>query len=267
MSLQSAQPLTIAIMRFGIAAAIMLVWAHILRAKKLPRGKQFSALAIYGLLNITIYLGMYVIAMQYLSAGIGALMVTSNPVLISFFSAVFFGKKIGWKVILALALCLFGVACASWPLLGGALLSIEGLIIGLFSMISYSFAAIYFARHDWGELDLITINGWQTLIGGLILLPFSLFFYEPARNDFDLSFWSGVLWLAIPVSIAAVNIWMWLLKVNEVRASFWLFLCPVFGYILAALIWNEPVYLLTVAGLILVILGLLISKRAAKIIE
>jgi len=46
-------------------------------------------LAVYGLLNISIYLGMYVIAMQTITAGIGSLAVASNPVFISFLSVFF----------------------------------------------------------------------------------------------------------------------------------------------------------------------------------
>ena len=47
---------------------------------------------IYGFLNITIYLGLYVIAMQNITAGIGALAIASNPVFISSLS-VFFKKE------------------------------------------------------------------------------------------------------------------------------------------------------------------------------
>lgn len=72
----------------------------------------------------------------------------------------------------------------------------------------------------------------------------------------------SVLWLAIPVSIAAVQLWLYLLKDNPVKASFWLFLCPVFGFIMAAVIMHEPLSLYTLAGVILVLFGLYIVQRS-----
>ena len=42
-------------------------------------------LAIYGLLNISIYLGLYVIAMQRMAAGLDLYRSGTNPVLSAFF--------------------------------------------------------------------------------------------------------------------------------------------------------------------------------------
>ena len=83
--LTAAQPLVIAVVRFAIAAAIMLFVAYVLKRQRLPTEKQWKQIALYGLLNITIYLGCYVVAMQHVTAGIGSLAVATNPVLISFF--------------------------------------------------------------------------------------------------------------------------------------------------------------------------------------
>ena len=82
--LESAQPLVIAVIRFGIAAIIMLLIAHGIQKNRLPRPQEWKQIAVYGLLNITIYLGLYVVAMQTITAGIGALAVATNPVFISF---------------------------------------------------------------------------------------------------------------------------------------------------------------------------------------
>src|SRR5882757_5238387 len=54
--LQFAQPFVIAVSRFFIAGTIMLILAHVIFKKRLPAGKEWKQLAIYGLLNISIYL-------------------------------------------------------------------------------------------------------------------------------------------------------------------------------------------------------------------
>ena len=258
--LEVAQPLVIAVVRFGAAAVIMLLIAHVIRRQRFPKGKEWKQLAIYGLLNITIYLGSYVIAMQTITAGIGALAIAANPVFISFFSVFFLKRKLTLAVIISIAICTAGVVCAAWPLFSGASGTIEGLLILLFSMLSYSFGAIYFSAREWNGLSLFTINGWQTLLGGLFLLPVGLFFYKAQANHFDKTFWSAVGWLAIPVSIVAVQLWLWLLQTNAVRAGLWLFLCPLFGFVFAAWWMKDAISVYTIAGVLLVIGGLLLSK-------
>jgi drug/metabolite transporter (DMT)-like permease len=259
--LNSAQPLVIAVVRFGLAALIMLIVAHIVKRERLPAGAEWKQVAVYGLLNITIYLGLYVVAMQTVTAGIGALAVATNPVFISFLSVFFLKKKLKPSVFLSLIICSAGVVCAAWPLFAEASVSAGGLLIILFSMVSYSVAAIYFSTRQWNGLDLFTINGWQTLFGGLFLLPFTLVFYRRPANHFDETFWWAVGWLAIPVSIVAVWLWLWLLQVNAVRAGLWLFLCPVFGFAIAAWWMNDPLSIYTLAGLVMVTGGLLLSRR------
>jgi probable blue pigment (indigoidine) exporter len=262
--LTTSQPLIIAVVRFGVAAAIMLVYTHVIKGNRLPKGKEWKQLTIYGLLNITIYLGCYVIAMQSVTAGVGALAIATNPVIISFFSVFFLKKKLTWPIVAALLLGAAGVWCAAWPLLGQASVTAKGLAILLFSMLSYSVGAIYFSAKEWNRLPLFTINGWQTLIGGLLLLPFALFNYNPQHNHFNTTFWASVLWLAIPVSIAAVQLWLWLLQRNAIRAGLWLFLCPLFGFAIAAWLMHDPISMYTLAGVALVIGGLVIAQKNTK---
>jgi probable blue pigment (indigoidine) exporter len=260
LGLTVAQPLVIAVVRFAMAAAIMLVIAHLLKRQRLPAGHEWKQIAIYGLLNITIYLGLYVVAMQTVTAGIGALAVATNPVFISFISVLFLGKKISWPVILSIVVCSAGVVCAAWPLFEAATVTTSGLLILFFSMLSYSLAAIYFSSRTWNGLSLFTINGWQTLLGGLFLLPVTLVFYRSSANQFNPTFWLSVGWLAIPVSIFAVQLWLWLLQVNAVRAGLWLFLCPLFGFVFAAWWMKDTISAYTITGVSLVIGGLLLSK-------
>lgn len=239
----------------------MLLFAHVIGKKKLPDAKQWKQITIYGLLNITIYLGCYVYAMQEVTAGVGALSIATNPVFISFLSVIFLRKKLNLPVIAALLLGTAGVFYASLPLLLDASVTIPGLLLLLFSMLSYSVGAIYFSSKNWGNLDILTINGWQTFIGGILLLPITMFVYEPTANQYDHIFWINTLWLAVPVSIFAVQIWLWLLKINTVKAGLWLFLCPVFGFALAAPILGDPISYYTVVGVLLVMIGLFLSQR------
>lgn len=242
----------------------MLFFTHLLFKQKLPKKIEWKQITIYGFLNITLYLGCYVIAMQHVTAGVGTLAVAVNPLFISFFSIFFLKKKLKFEVFVALLLGTSGVVIASWPLLENASVTISGLILLLFSMLSYSAGAIYFSSKKWGSLNIVTINGWQTMIGGILLLPFTIFEYDRNKNHFDFKFWSGTLWLAVFVSIFAILLWLWLLKKNTVKAGLWLFLCPVFGFTIAAIILKDVISFFTVIGVVFVIIGLFLSERVPK---
>ena len=262
--LNSAQPFVISIFRFLIAGGIMLLITHLLMRNRMPVKKEWIQISIYGLLNISFYLGLYVIAMQQVSAGLGSLAVAINPVFIALMSAIWLSHKIKFENIISLILCFAGVVLAAYPLLQNSFATLPGIMILLASMIAYSLGTIYYSRVNWNGLHILTINGWQTIIGGVFLLPVLWATYQPDKNIFDFKFWSSVCWLAIPVSIGAVQFWLYLLKSNPIKASYWLFLCPIFGFIIAHFMMKEPISLYTLFGVILVIGGLYISLNLKK---
>lgn len=260
--LSSAQPFVIAIARFAVASAVMLTVAHLVMGKRLPAGRrQWRQLAVYGFLNVGLYLGLYVLAMQEVSAGLGTLFVATNPVFIAVMSTLWYKQPVGGRTVGSFILCIAGMLLASYPLVGESYATPWGLTVLFISMLSYSAASIYFARRNWGQLHILTINGWQTLIGGLFVVPFAWFFYDGGANTFDARFWGAVVWLAIAVSVAAVLLWLFLLRDNPVKAAAWLFLCPIVGFAIAAVLMREPLSWYTGAGVLLVLLGLYMVQR------
>lgn len=259
--LESAQPFVIALSRFAMAATLMLVLAHLVFRYRLPQKGEWKLLLVYGLLNVGIYLGLYVIALQNVSAGLGALLVATNPVLISLISTIWFRQPFGGRMAVSIACCLVGLLIVSIPLVQGSYTTPAGLLILLLSMASYSAGAIFFARTSWNGLNMLVINGWQTLFGGVSLLPIALLVFDSSLNVYDSSFWTATAWLALPVSIVAVLLWQYLLRENPVKASFWLFLCPIAGFAIAAIVLDEPVTWHTFVGVVLVLTGLYIVQR------
>ncbi len=266
-ALLSAQPFVIAVTRFFIAGICLLLFAHVVKNYRLPRDNEWRFIMIYGLLNISIYLGLYVVGMQKISAGLGTLAVGMNPVMISLMAAFILKQPIGSKTIISLLLCLAGVMVAAYPLLKTSYASFDGILIILGSMLAYSAGAIYFSKTNWNGLNLITINGWQTLLGGVFLLPVLLLTYKHSKNSFDYHFWSGTIWLILPVSIGAVQCWLYLLRVNAAKASYWLFLCPIFGFLISSFLLKEPLSWYTAAGVLLVLIGLYTRNEKSKIVE
>lgn len=262
----SVPPLVLANIRFFIAGLLLLSYSLInnKRAKfRLPTNAEWKHLAIFGLFNTTLYLGLYVYAMKYTAAGIGSLAVSTNPLIIVLLSSWWIGRKASLKEWLSIALGIVGIAIASYPLLQDSHTTIHGLLILGLSMITVSFASVYYAKTKW-ELSNISINGWQVTLGGIFLLPITFLAGGFETIVLDNRFYLSVLWLSIPVSVIGLICWFYLLRIDAVRASLWLFLCPIFGFFYAWWLMDEAITIYTIIGTLLVILGLYLSIKPKK---
>jgi drug/metabolite transporter (DMT)-like permease len=259
---QSVHPFILANARFFIAGIGMLLFVYGIQRPQnaWPRGKQWGQLTLFALLNTTIYLGAFVLALKQVSAGIGSLSTATNPLFITLLSALWLRRMPRWTELGGLLLGLFGVGIATYPLLQNSYATLEGLLILLVGMVSVSAATVYYARVDW-QLPTLVINGWQVLIGGLLLLPFTLVFADFSTAHYDTRFWLSVFWLIIPVSVAALQLWFFLVRLDPVRAALWLFLCPIFGFVYAYFLLDEPITLYTLVGTGLVICGLWLGRK------
>lgn len=255
----SVQPLVLYQVRFVLAAICLLVLSYLFLKGKMPRGKEWFQLVIFGFLNVTVALGLFALAIHEVAAGIGALQVGVNPLVISVLSAIAAGRKVKSNEVLALFLGLIGVILAVYPLLGNAYATPKGLILLGLSTLAYSSAAIYYSSVKW-SLTKLTVNGWQAFFGALFLLPVTFLFYDQNHNVYDLDFGLSALWLGLPISGLAVYLWLWLLSNDPVKASFFLFLCPIFGFAYAYFILDEPFTLYTFGGLVVVMAALYIGQ-------
>jgi len=261
--IQAADPLILANMRFLLAGGLMLCFVYVLRKSRgyaWPKGAEWRHLLIFALLNTTIYLGCFVLAMREVSAGIGSLSTATSPLFIMLISAIWLKRALRWYEITGVILGLAGVALATYPLLQDSHATLRGLAILLSGMISVSVATVYYSHVKW-QLPNLVINGWQVLLGGLLLLPFTLAGAHFSTTHFTLPFWGAVLWLVVPVSIAALLLWFYLVRQDAVKASLWLFLCPIFGFVYSSLLLDEPITLYTFVGTGLVIGGLYLAQR------
>jgi probable blue pigment (indigoidine) exporter len=253
--LMSAGPLTLFNTRFLFAGILLLTFSLLQEGRKLPNKKEWYQLIIFGALNTTLYLGIFIIALKEVAAGITTLMLALNPLMISIITSLWLKRKIAPREWGSIALGIAGVGVATFPLVQNGYASFLGIALLIMSMLSYSIGSVYYTSVPW-TLSRMTINGWQVLIGGLLLLPFTLTF-EGWHSQYDLRFWMSLTWLVIPVSILAIQLWLHLLKEDAVKASLWLFLCPIFGLAYASFILNEPFTNYTVIGAAMVIGSLL----------
>lgn len=259
---QSVHPLILANVRFFIAGSGMLLFAYGIQRtpNAWPTPIEWKRLAIFALLNTTIYLGAFVLALKEVSAGIGSLSTATNPLFIAMLSALWLRRRPRWNELSGLLLGLVGVGIATYPLLQNSYATLNGLLILLGGMVSVSAATVYYARFNW-RLPNLVINGWQVMLGGLLLLPFTLLTADFHNDHYDARFWTSVFWLILPVSVGALQLWFYLVRQDTIRASLWLFLCPIFGFTYSFFLMGEPITVYTMMGTLLVIGGLWLGRK------
>lgn len=257
--LQSVEGLQLFTLRFLLAGALLLAWSHIARRDRLPSGKEWTQLVVFGAFNTTLYLGIFIVALKEVTAGVTSIALALNPLMIGTLTAIWLRTRVSALQWISIAVGIVGVGVVSYPLVNNGYASPSGITLMGLCMIAYSFSSVYYAAIPW-TLSRTVINGWQVLIGGVLLMPFALLFSKE-QNHYDIRFWGSVLWLVVPVSIGAVQLWLYLLKIDAVRASLWLFLCPIFGLTFAAILLDEPITGFTLAGTGLVLTALFLGQR------
>lgn len=258
--IRSADPLILANVRFLIAGSLMLGFAYLIQKNPLPKGKEWRQLFIFAFLNTTLYLSAFVISMREVAAGIGSLSTATGPLFVIIISTVWLQRSLKWYEVMGVVLGLSGAAMATWPLLQNSYASVRGLSILMAGIVAVSAASVYYSKVQW-QLPNLLINGWQVMLGGFMLLPFTVYFADWQHAQWDLTFWASVGWLVIPVSVISLQLWFYLLRRDAVKASLWLFLCPIFGFTYSNLLLNEPLSWHTFAGTALVIAGLYVAQR------
>ena len=232
--------------------------AHGIMRYALPQGKVWGQITLFGAFNTALYLGIFILALKFVAAGITTMAIALNPLMIGILSAVLMKRKVLLREWVSILIGMVGVGIATWPLLQSGHSTVGGVLLIILCMLMYSIGSVYYASIKW-QLQRLTINGWQVFIGGLMLLPFAWLLHRDT-NNFDLRFWLSLAWLIIPVSIVAVQLWLRLLKDDAVRASLWLFLCPVFGFAYATFLLHEPFTIHTAVGAVLVMVALYIGQ-------
>jgi drug/metabolite transporter (DMT)-like permease len=259
-AMRSADPFLLTCIRFILVAILLQLYTYAIKNNRFPSRKEFSKLLVLGVCNITIYMTGFLIAIKTVSAGLISLVTAINPLILILLAALFRHKKptiYQWRGIF---ICLAGLFLASIPNLQNSHATFKGLLALIAGIIALSAGSIYYSKSNM-SLSKMTVNTWQITIGGLLFVP--IIWLNSANNFLkpDLNFFLSFAWLVIPVSIIAYGLWLHLLHKDPVKAGGWLFLTPVLGYIMAVIILHEPLTVYGVVGALLVISGLMYSRK------
>jgi drug/metabolite transporter (DMT)-like permease len=257
-------PLILLAARFSLAG-ILILGATLIRGDDWSLSWRDAAIfAVLGVANNALYLGLGYTGLQSVSAGLGGLIVSANPVFTAGLAALLLGEGMTWRKASGLLLGIIGVTLIVWHRLSVGTDSLHGIVFTLASLASLVAGTILFKLLA-PKGSLWIGNGVQNLAAGIVLTPVALTFADFRAIDFTPGLIGAFAFLVLGGSILAYWLWFHFLKVcGATAASAYHFLMPPLGMLFAYLVLGEHVEARDLLGIIPVALGIYLVTRPAK---
>lgn len=257
--LQHTDLYTLLSLRLLIAAIVLFPfvfkWLH---APKWQIVAKKSALV--GVFNNALYLALSFSAIACISPALVLIIVSCAPFLTTVFATVLRLEPLSLRKLLGIVIGFTGVLLivATKPI---GEISWFGFLLAILATISFSIGTVLHRRNT-ARFNLFVVNFWQSLVGGVLLLPFAWINFRPTQilNPILIA---SVLYLAIAVTIGAMGLWLLLVRRNgaSTAASYHL-INPFFGLILSALVFGDSIRLIDLMGVSVIAMGLWLTLHA-----
>ncbi len=256
-------PLILLAARFLAAGTLILATTALRGDAWSLSWREVAMFAVLGVANNALYLGLGYTGLQSVSAGLGGLIVSANPVFTAALAALFLGEALTWRKIFGLLLGITGVAFIVWHRLSVGSDSLHGILFTLASLASIVAGTILFKLFA-PKGSLWIGNGVQNLAAGIVLLPFAATFADVNAIVPGPRLFGAFAFLVLGGSILAYLLWFHLLKVcGATAASAYHFLMPPLGMLFAFLVLGEHVEMRDLFGIVPVAFGIYLVTRPA----
>src|SRR5215469_7341493 len=170
-------PLLLLAARFSLAGVLILAFTLLRRDAWAMSWRDAAVFAIIGIANNALYLGLGYTGLKTVSAGLGGLIVSANPVFTAALAAAFLGEVLTWRKVTGLLLGIAGVGFIVWHRMSVGTDSLHGILFTLASLASIVAGTLLFKLlAPKGSLWLG--NGIQNLAASIVLLPVAAMFAD-----------------------------------------------------------------------------------------
>src|SRR5215510_5844542 len=107
-------PLILLAARFSLAGILILAISAFRRDTAPLSWRDVGVFTILGIANNALYLGLGYTGLKSVSAGLGGLIVSANPVFTAALAALFLGEALTWRKVVGLLRGIAGVAFIVW---------------------------------------------------------------------------------------------------------------------------------------------------------
>jgi drug/metabolite transporter (DMT)-like permease len=245
-------PLYGAASRFALASLVFFAILAVMRIA-LPRGAALAGAAIYGTLGFGAAYALMYVALLELSVGVASVLMASVPVFTLALAALQRVESVTLRGLAGAALAVAGIAVLSAPSLGGDV-PFRYFLPAVIAPIVIAESTIVAKRFP--KTHPVATNAVGMLVGAALLAGTSVVAGEAWTLPEDGETWLAAAWLVAAGSVGLF--WFFLFVVQRWTASastYAIPLMPVVAVALAAVLTDESVGWLEVAGGVLVIAG------------
>jgi len=264
-ALVDCPPLLLLMARFLLAGLIMLGLGALKPGEISLTKRDLLAFAVIGIANNAMYLGFGYVGLRTVSAGLGTLVVSANPVLTAVLAAMFLSERLTLQKVIGLVLGVGGVGfiVAHRLSTGNGQDSATGLIFTGCALLSIVAGTILYKKLA-PKGGILIGQAVQNLAGGLVLIPFAFSFESISEIVPTGRLLLSLAYLTLLGSLVGYLLWQHLLRVmGATAASSYHFLMPPLGVLFGWLLIGEHVTLADVLGIVPVALGIYLVTRPA----
>jgi drug/metabolite transporter (DMT)-like permease len=262
-AVRDAEPFTFLAVRFALAALI-LAGAVLLFRSSWPRGRGALHAAIAGALLHGGYLGpvFWTIA-QGMSAGVTALIVSTQPILTALIVPRLLGEKVAARHWLGLAAGFTGVLLVLWPRIVTSSIDarLDTIAAAVLGLLGVTFGSIYQKRFAAG-LDLRSACACQ-FAGATAVVAIAALVAGDGRFEPTPALIGALAWSVVILSIGAITLLMIMIREGALaKVTAYFYLVPPVTALMAWAAFGETLTILQLAGMALTSSGVMIASRS-----
>lgn len=257
-----SSPLWFLVVRFVTAGAIMALIALAFRQRFPSTRRGWAVAAVLGILANSLYLGLTYSALHHLSSGMGAIVASTNPLVLALVAPKLLGERLTRSKGLGLALGFGGVIAIVFARAGTGSAAPRDVLLAFIGVCASVGSTLVYKRFGTQE-SMVAINAIQLVVAGLVLVPVAWFVAGVPSVHVTPELVASFVYLVLVLSVGASLMWFWLLSHGEAsRVSAFYYLTPAFGLALAALLLHEQVRPHDLFGLVAIAGGIALVQRA-----
>lgn len=238
-----------------VPAGVLVLIAAMLMGRPQPQGwAAWLWISLFALVDGALFQGFLAEGLMRTDAGLGSVMIDSQPLAVALLSGVLFGEIIGLWGSIGLGIGILGISLIGLPpewifsFLHGNFTNLEfswqqlfqnGEWLMLLASLSMAVGTVlirFVTRHA----DPVVATGWHMILGGLPLFAFSGIWESQQWVNIDVSGWMALAYSTIFGSAIAYGLFFYFASSGNLTSlSSLTFLTPVFALLFGNLLLSE----------------------------
>ena len=264
-----AEPFVFLTIRYASAAIILFLLAKALREPLRISREQVKQSVKVGIFLQVIYIGgvFYAISLG-LPAGVTAVVVSLQPILVSVLAVKFLNENLGLMKILGLLLGFSGVLFLMLPRIFQGEFNLEFPAVGIISSVLAllgTTTGYLLQKKGGGEIPFLPGTAIQFVTATILFAILGLLF-EDWNIEINLQFVLALAWIVLALSIGSIFLLFYLLKHDSASSvSSLYYLVPPLTALQAFLIFDEKIAGVGLFGMVLAALGTVLVTRKPRV--